>query len=285
MTMATASIPLELFDLAGDAGKRYHVYPLINGRKKRWIEAPDPELKQAQRWLLDHWLYQLEPTDLAHGFVPGRSILTNAGLHVGREWVVTADIRNFFPSISAARVSEAIADLEVSEPEQELLVKLVTRRGRLPQGAPTSPHLANLVARNLDLRLAGLAGQDDWTYSRYADDLAFSGSGDPHQLMWTVERIVTDEGFRLAADKTHIRSQHQRQVVTGLVVNQRGTLPKPKRRLLRSMMHRLKTEGIDSVDLHQLQVVHGHLALARLIDPEEFTNTCRELSAQIRLRL
>ena len=281
---ATTTLPEALQSLALEAERRYHVFPLVTGKKKRWIEAPDSELKAAQRWLLDHWLYRLPPTGLAHGFVPGRSILSNAAHHVGREWVITADIRDFFPSITLPRVAECLAPLELDDETARAVVQLVTRRGRLPQGAPTSPHLANLVARPLDRRLAGLGREQGWTYTRYADDLTFSSneapahSTTPRELIGNIGRIVTDEGFRLADHKTHVMSRHQRQLVTGLVVNQRLALPKPKRRLLRAMLHRLKTSGLESLDLHQVQVVHGHLAMARLVDPDGFTQTCHELS-------
>ena len=290
------TLPDSLRPLAAEAGSKYHVYPLVSGKrvkKTRWIEAPDTELKAAQRWLLDNRLYHLAPTSFAHGFVPGRSILTNASHHVGRRWVVTTDIRNFFPSITASRVNDCLAGLDLDTEDRRTVVQLVTRRGRLPQGAPTSPHLANLVARTLDLRLAGLAQSHGWTYTRYADDLTFSaGSPDapdshrdllpPRELLWIIKRIVTDEHFQLADDKTHVMPHHQRQTVTGLVVNQRVSLPKPRRRVLRAMLHRLDTSGPEALDLHQLQVAQGHLALARLIDPGGYEQACRDLSGLIR---
>jgi len=295
-TVTPLALPTSLRPLAAEAEGRYHVYPLVSGqavKKTRWIEAPDAELKAAQRWLLDNRLYQLAPTGFAHGFVPGRSILTNASHHVGRRWVVTADIRNFFPSITAARVHDCLAELDLDEAERRTVTQLVTRRGRLPQGAPTSPHLANLVARSLDLRLAGLAESHGWTFTRYADDLTFSaGSADspgsdrellpPRELLRVIERIVADEHFRLAADKTHVMSHHQRQTVTGLVVNQQVSLPKPRRRILRAMLHRLETSGPEALDLHQLQIAQGHLALARLVDPDGYAQACRDLSGLIR---
>jgi RNA-directed DNA polymerase len=289
-TMIAKSLPAELVALAPTASQRYHVYPLVTGKtvkKTRWIEAPDAELKAAQRWILDTLLYRLAPTSFAHGFVPGRSILTNAAAHVGRRFVVTADIRDFFPSITAQRVDDCLEQLEFDPAHRRSLVQLVTRQGRLPQGAPTSPHLANLVARPLDLRLAGLARQHGWTYTRYADDLTFSTNSSqefmpPEELLWVIERIVTDEHFRLAADKTHVMPHHQRQTVTGLVVNQRLALPKPRRRILRAMLHRLETAGPGELDLRDLQVAGGHLALARLVDPDGLSDACRGLARLFR---
>jgi retron-type reverse transcriptase len=260
--MSSLSFPSELFELADTAELQYRVYQLKRGRKRRQIEAPNPELKEAQRWLLETWLYQLSPTDMAHGFVTGRSIVTNARCHVGKELVVTADIRNFFPSITASQVFKVLTPLNLSLLERCAVVKLVTRGGRLPQGAPTSPHLANLVAREIDLRLQAVAIWDDWAYTRYADDLAFSGNGDAQRLLRFVEEIVIAGGFHLADNKTRIMPKSRRQLVTGLVVNQRVALPKPKRRILRAMQHRIDT---GTADPQELQSMYGQLALAKLI--------------------
>ena len=274
--------PAAVLALADSAEQRYRVYPLMSGSKRRWIEAPDQELKTAQRWLLDQWLYQLAPTDAAHGFVPGRSIVSNAARHVGCAWVVTADLRNFFPSIGASRVTQVLTEFEQPADVTAALVRLVTRRQRLPQGAPTSPQLANLVARRLDLRLLGWARRSGWNYTRYADDLTFSGAGNPRPLLEALKQIVRDEGFTLAPGKTHVMSHHQRQVVTGMVVNERVALPKPHRRLLRAMLYRLETMGVDKVDPQQLQVVQGHLALAHFVDPARFEAECRALATLLR---
>lgn len=222
----------DLESLARTADARYHRYPIEGRSKVRWIEAPDPELKAVQRRILDRLAYRLPTTEWAHGFVPGRSIVTHASNHVGRPWVVVSDIRDFFPSMSADRVAEALAPLELGE-DLPRLVALVTRRGRLPQGAPTSPHLANVIFSHADRDLAQLG----WTYSRYADDLAFSGSGDPRRLVGEIRSIVERHGFRLAVRKTRIMGRHRRQQVTGLVVNDRVSVPREVRRAFRAILH------------------------------------------------
>jgi retron-type reverse transcriptase len=276
--------PQRFSQIVAAADEMYCVYPLIKGKKKRWIEAPRAELKQLQRRLLDSVLYRLETDESAHGFVRGRSIVTNARRHCGRAWVVTMDIRDFFPSIGAERVDRQLGSLLMTELDRENLVRLVTRNGRLPQGAPTSPHLANLVSRRLDLRLKRLAHATGWTYSRYADDLAFSGEGEPRKLIPIVEQIVADEGFQPARQKTRVMSRHQRQVVTGLVVNDKLALPRPKRRLLRAMLHRLRSLNRNTVSLPEIQVIHGHLALAALVDPEGYRLTCRQVAQLVEIK-
>ena len=267
----------ELQQLADRATESYCVYPLIRGTKKRWIEAPLPDLKRTQQRLLTKVLYRLNSTPFAHGFVPGRSIVTNAQQHVGRSWVVTLDLKDFFPSVTAKAVAKALEEIDLVPDQRRLLLQLVTRNERLPQGAPTSPHLANLVTRDLDHQLASRGGHLGWTYTRYADDLAFSGDGDFKKLLPQVEEIVHSEGFCLARHKTRIRSRHQRQLVTGMVVNHRVRLPKPKRRLLRAMLHGvIRGSTTDWNDL-ATQVVAGHLAFAAFVDPQTHRGGCQQL--------
>jgi retron-type reverse transcriptase len=276
------NVPLQrLNEITATANELYDAYPLVTGKKKRWIEAPRNELKQLQRRLLDSLLYRLATHESAHGFVRGRSIVTNARRHCGRRWVVTMDIRDFFPSIGAERVNRQLLSLPMTEAEREIVVKLVTRNARLPQGAPTSPHLANLVSRRLDIRLKRLAEESGWAYTRYADDMAFSGEGRPHQLIRIVEQIIQDEGFQPARRKTRVMSQHQRQIVTGLVVNERVSLPRPKRRLLRAMLHRLRSANQPLSSLPDIHIIHGHLALATFIDPDGYRETCNQVAQLI----
>jgi len=225
----------QLDSLARTAKSRYRRYPIEGPSKVRWIEAPDPELKEVQRRLLDRLAYRLPTTEWAHGFVPERSIVTHARNHVGRPWVVAADIRDFFPSMSADRVAQALAPLEL-ETDLPRAVALVTRAGRLPQGAPTSPHLANVIFGSVDHDLAKLG----WSYSRYADDLTFSGDGDPRRLVDELRSVIAKHGFRLASHKTRIMGRHQRQWVTGLVVNDRVSVPRNVRRTLRAALHRTR---------------------------------------------
>ncbi|MFC4125230.1 reverse transcriptase domain-containing protein [Nocardia rhizosphaerae] len=121
---------------------------------------------------------------------------------------------------------------------------LLTAR-HLPQGAPTSPRLANLVARGLDRRLTGYAGRHGLTYTRYADDLAFSGpaSTDVDRLVWTVTRIARAEGFTVGPDKTLVRRAHQRQTLAGLVVNTRPAAPRDQYDALRALLHNCLRTG------------------------------------------
>ena len=269
----------EVARLAREANGRYHVYPLMMGNKKRWIEAPDAELKTAQRTLLDKLLYRLEPTRWAHGFVKGRSIISNASEHCGREWVVNIDVKDFFPSITRERVIMAIGELFPDPMESELLADLVSRRGRLPQGAPTSPHLANLVVRKMDMQLAEMARSAGWNYTRYADDMSFSGDASPRNIVTASQEIVQGHGFRISSGKTSVAGQHQRQTVTGLTVNEKVSLPKDKRRRLRAMLHNVKGESVDAeTTSSRLCEINGHLAFLAMICPSQFESARQELA-------
>ncbi len=230
--------------LVAVAERQYHVYPIrkASGRK-RWIEAPAPILKMAQRRLLVNLLYQLAPTGAAHGFVPGRSILTHAEAHCHKAWVVTADIENFFPSVSDAMLAGVVKELPLSPADQERCVRLVTRANHLPQGAPTSPHLGNLVLRNMDEQLIQLAADAGWAYSRYADDLALSGPAQPREMLAAVKNAVGKHGFRVVDRKCRVMGRHQRQYVTGLTVNEGLRLPREIRRRLRAIGHTISTWG------------------------------------------
>lgn len=200
----------------------------------RFIEAPDSALKAMQRRLLDKLLYRITPHSAAHGFCTGRNICTHASRHSGKAWVVTVDIEDFFPSVKREMLEHLPGELELSEREGKCLLDLVTRNGRLPQGAPTSPHLGNIVMRRVDAELANEAVANRWSYSRYADDLVMSGDGNPQVMLEVLRRSVAGAGFRTNRRKCRMMGRHRRQWVTGLVVNEGIKLPRELRRKLRA---------------------------------------------------
>jgi RNA-directed DNA polymerase len=231
----------------------------------RLISAPMPRLKRAQYWVLDNILTHVPVHDAAHGFANGRSILSNALPHVGRDVVVNLDLKDFFPTLTWKRVrgkfrglgySEAVATilaLICTEPDNDMVEldgrMLHVRRGprRLPQGAPTSPAVTNLICLRLDRRLAGLAAKLGFTYTRYADDMTFSASGEAAKLTGTllkaVGEIVAAEGFTVHPDKTRIMRRHRRQEVTGLTVNERVGVPRDTLRRFRALLHQIEASG------------------------------------------
>jgi RNA-directed DNA polymerase len=243
---------------------RKHPYGPLRTYRYRWVprrqglprllEIPKVSLKQMQRKVLTEILDKVPAHPSAHGFCPGRSIVTNAALHCGKPAVLRFDLVDFFPSVSSARVFRLFRTLGYPAPVARLLMGLCTTKmpadvweqrpgGRdgadfearqrlitrhLPQGAPTSPALANLAAIRLDRRLSGLAASVGCAYTRYADDLTFSGGDElarsRKRLAVLVAVIADEEGFALNHRKTRFMRSGVRQHVTGVVVNVRPNI-------------------------------------------------------------
>lgn len=231
---------------------RHYRYRLLEKRfgQLRLIESPKPRLKSMQRCVLQEIVQRIRPHLAVHGFRPRRSIKTNAQMHLGKQVVIRMDLEDFFPSVGIARVRATFATAGYAREVAELLAGLCTnsapanvlprtaRQSRvaksqaerygaphLPQGAPTSPALANLAAYRLDCRLAGLARAAGATYTRYADDLVFSGDASlnrcANRFCTSVAATAMDEGFVVNFRKTRVMRHDQRQQVAGVVVNSR----------------------------------------------------------------
>lgn len=242
----------------------------------RLLESPKPRLKRIQRWLLAEVLSAIPPSDVAHGFVAGRSVRTFVAPHVGRAVVVRMDLHDFFASVSRARVAAifrrvgyprrvaaALAGLctaptpdsvlaahprDGADLAQRFLTNARLRDPHLPQGAPTSPALANLAAWRLDRRLAALAGGFGARMTRYADDLAFSGDESLDlNLRFFIARvaaIASEEGFRINHRKTRVMRQGRRQTLCGVVVNDTMNLPRRERDRLRATLFNAARFGL-----------------------------------------
>ncbi len=236
----------------------------------RVLERPKPLLKRVQRRILHGLLDHIPPHEAAHGFVRGRSSLTHARLHAGREVVLRFDLRDFFATVHEGVLLALLRTAGYPEPVARALVGLTThalstravrelgldvhgplaahlRRPHLPQGAPTSPALANLAAFRLDVRLAGLARALDAQYSRYADDLVLSGDRHLGRHVAGIEArvgaIAIECGFALHHGKTRRRSQATRQVVGGWVVNAQPATARDAYDRLRALLHDAALHG------------------------------------------
>jgi len=243
----------------------------------RVLEAPKRRLRTLQRTLLDDVLSLVPPHDAARGFRPGGSVRSYAAPHAGRPVVVRLDLEAFFASVTVGRVYGIWRSAGYPEPVAHLLAGLVTsvlphsawravprpadvrlldahwRLGRrlalphLPQGAPTSPAIANLAAFRLDVRLDALARSWGGRYTRYADDLALSGDRGwgtgTSRLLDAVEAIVRDEGFRLNPRKTGVMPRAGRQTLGGLVVNDRPRVSRQDVDRLRAIVHNCRVHG------------------------------------------
>lgn len=231
----------------------------------RQLAAPHAQLKHCQQWILRNILDRVPTHEAAHGFVRGRSTLTNAEGHVAQEVVANLDLKDFFPSITLPRVVGIFRSLGYSPAVAAVLGLLCTEcprrkvqlEGRtwhvatgpraLPQGACTSPALSNLAARRLDRRLAGLAQRLGWHYSRYADDLTFSTTAAADRtayLLATARRIAVEEDFEVNEAKTRVLRQNASQRVTGVVVNRRTGVPRKLVRRVRAILHQAQQTGL-----------------------------------------
>jgi hypothetical protein len=235
----------------------YARVPRANG-PPRVIERPKARLKAIQRWILHEVLAWIPVHDAAHGFVRGRSARTHAAAHLGRRVVVRFDLEDFFASVTAGRVygifraagyPESVAHtltglctnvVPIEEPVSGRLARRLATP-HLPQGAPTSPALANLAAYRLDCRLAGLGP----AYTRYADDLVFSSD---RFLRLRIDAIAREEGFRVNAAKTRVMGSGGRQTVTGVVVNVRPNVPRAEYDVLKAILHRAAHDGPGDLD-------------------------------------
>jgi RNA-directed DNA polymerase len=216
--------------------------PKRSGGQRR-IFAPNVQLKKLQRRILKRLLGKLKVHAAATGFERNSSIVTNAIPHADKAVVVRLDIKDFFPKTLSKRVHDYFKKIGWNEEAASILTRLCTKNGGLPQGAPTSPKLSNLINYILDVRLAALANRFQADYTRYADDMTFSFVVDqPYEiqaLIRTATKILADYDYRThSGKKLHIRRQHDQQLVTGLVVNQGVRLPRKTRRWLRAVEYR-----------------------------------------------
>lgn len=280
---------------------RWHVPKRDGGL--RLISAPKPQLKAAQHWIARNITEHLPVHGAAHGFVPGRSTVTNAQVHAGARVVVKLDLQDFYPTITQPRVKGLLRKAGYGEQVATVLSMLCTEaprevielRGKprhvaigprsLPQGAPTSPSITNALCLRLDRRMQGLARTLGFRYSRYADDLTLSWHGEDDapvgKLLHRVRSIVSSEGFVVHPNKTRVMRSGRRQKVTGLVVNAldrsmdsnmdpsagerpAARVPRTLRRKLRAALHNRRQGKAGPESLDHL---HGFAAYVHMTDP------------------
>lgn len=261
----------------------------------RELSAPHQELARCQRRILRRLLDLIPPHEAAHGFVKERSTATNAAGHVGQAVVVNCDLKDFFPSISFSRVKGIFRRFGYSRSVATVLALLCTEAPRrtvkyagktlhvatgprcLPQGAATSPMLANLAAWGLDRRMSALCAKLGWKYTRYADDLTFSAPPEQAKLVGFVlsrfRKIAVAEGFSVNEAKTRVQRRSAAQSVTGAIVNDRVGAPRDLVRRLRAILHKAKTEGLEAQNRDQhpffRQWLEGMIAYISGLNPQQ----------------
>ena len=232
---------------------RYRTFQIAKRTKgeKREIKAPENGLLRVQRLLLLCLTAAFGPgDDASHGFVPGRSVLTNAQPHTGRRFVLNLDLKDFFPRTHFGKVV-AVLQLPPFKLDKEgayLIANLCCDQGSLPQGAPTSPLLTNAVCQRLDRRLGQLAKQFSCKYTRYADDLTFSSNRHVFSKKFhaALNAILANDGYEQNLKKQRLQTPEMRQEVTGVVVNDRPNVTREYVRQIRAMLHNWGTCGYES---------------------------------------
>jgi retron-type reverse transcriptase len=256
--------------MAATEALRHYRYRLLPKRSSQWrlLEIPKPRLKAIQRRILHEIVDRIPPHDAAHGYRSQRSIATFAAPHCGKRVVLRFDLKGFFPSIRASRIHAIFSTAGYPESVARLLTGLCTnvvpdavfrdvrildpasqawdwqqpyRHAHLGQGAPTSPALANLAAYRFDCRMHGLAKSIGANYTRYADDLAFSGNRDLERsirrLRVLVCLIALEEGFEINLRKSRVMREGVRQQLVGIVVNAHLNRPREHFDRLKAILH------------------------------------------------
>jgi RNA-directed DNA polymerase len=294
--------------MVADEQLRHYRYRWITKRSgaARLIEEPKPLLKHVQRVLLREALNAVPVHDAAHGFRQGRSAVSYAAGHAGKRLVIHLDLEDFFGTVSAGRVYGIFRSCGYPEPVAHLLTSLTTnstpgrvwderpnrpggsgagsdfrlgqhlRHPHLPQGAPTSPTIANLSCFLLDRRLSALARSTHLRYSRYADDLALSADTSlsttrTERLVETIAGIAVEEGFRLNPAKTFVQRSGQRQLLAGLVVNDHPNVARKDYDVLKAILHNSVQLGPTSQNrnAHRDFAAHllGRISRVREVNP------------------
>ncbi|MFD1745025.1 reverse transcriptase domain-containing protein [Rhizobium helianthi] len=240
--------------------------------KARKISAPDRRLKMLQRTIAPLLDQVYSPRNPVHGFVPDRSVKTNATAHLRSKFVVNLDVERFFPSISENRVAGLLRAVGVDKDVAAVVARICTNQGVLPQGAPTSPVLSNMVCFKLDKELQAIAKATRCIYTRYADDITFSSYQPPGGLFaegipptgnFPLEvlspRLIeafTNNGFKLNPTKSHYGDKHSRRIVTGLKINSGLNVDRCFVRNIRATMYSIETLGI-ALAQKKFEVEHG----------------------------
>lgn len=260
-----------LVSLVRRSDRHYKAYymPKRSGRSRR-IEAPGSALKAVQTWVLHNILETLPVSDRAHGFVKQRGIRTNATYHLCKRYLLTIDIKDFFPSIKIDKVRDVFLQT-TTDPDVALVFSLLcTFEGRLPQGGVTSPILSNLVFRPTDDRIIDLCSRMHITYSRYADDMTFASNDFQalSQVYPQIQPLLEAAGFKINTRKTRYCSGKHRMLVTGIRLNSgKLTTGRQRKRRIRAALYNSIVKDDQTINMNRIL---GEIAFIRSIEPDYY---------------
>ena len=244
----------------------------------RIISAPSPALMSLQKTIYKRILVSVNIHPAATGFRPNTSIVQNAKAHLGKSQILKVDITNFFGSIKKRKVIKVFENIGYPHNISQVLAELCTLDNKLPQGAPTSPVLSNIIASDVDVKLAALSQKKELSYTRYADDLTFSGSNiDFETTLAEIDEILFKERFIIQRKKTRQITEKRRKIVTGISISsgEKMTIPKSTKRELRKNVYFIQTKGlaehqrfIGLTDPTYLKRIIGQLSFWHMVEPD-----------------
>lgn len=245
-----------------------------NGSARK-LSVPNESLKSIQRKILHSILYHVTCHPAAKAYRMGYSIKSNASYHVNQNTVLRLDISNFFNSISDIQVEKVFFNIGYNTQVSKLLSRLCCCHGCLPQGAPTSPALSNIVMHKIDRMIFGFCRSRYIKYTRYADDMFFSGDFSLNQVISYVTSILSVNSFKINQRKTKVMRRYTQQRVTGVTVNLKVSAPRDCRKYLRQQIHYLMRFGINDQALRNgtskeawLNRLIGFTSYIRYLEPE-----------------
>jgi len=210
----------------------------------RTVWAPDKHLKKVQRYVLKRLKFKTYVSPFATAYMRKSSTLKNALPHVCKKIVLKVDIKDFFGSISKECVVRIFNIFGFADSFE--IAKLCCLNDKLPQGAPTSPVISNMICKNMDYRIWGFCQKREIDYTRYSDDMAFSGNFDVPELLWFIRKVLAENGFSINDKKTKVLKQQHQQKITGVVVNEKPQVEKKLRKQLRQEVYYIRKFGLAS---------------------------------------
>ena len=243
----------------------------------RKITAPTGKLKDIQKCLTVILAPYYQEPDCAHGFTSGRSVATNAQSHIGRNYILNIDLKDFFPTITSTRVMRSLDEMGFNEEISDIIARICTIpiwddhkqmwRNSLPQGSPASPLLSNIVCQSLDESMSNLAKRYGLTYTRYADDMTFSSNHSVYaqdgKFLEEVRSIVTSHGFQINDKKTRLQKKGSRQEVTGVIINDKINTYREYRKNLRAAVFHAETNGCTPKEYNNIMGRISYLSMVR----------------------
>lgn len=268
-----------LYGLSNNLGKHYHnvFIPKSDGSKRK-LSVPDLILKKVQRSIADNILMQYPISKYAKAYKVGSSVQKNAQPHVGKKKILKLDIEGFFNHILYSQVKNTVFYKEkFSEPIRVLLSMLCYYKESLPQGAPTSPAITNIIMYDFDETVGDFCIKKKIAYTRYCDDMTFSGDFDEREIISFVKGELRKLGLFLKNRKTAVISASKRQVVTGIVVNEKINVAKDYKKNIRQEIYYIKKFGLDeqlkrlgiSDKQQYVQSLKGRIAFVLQTTPNE----------------